>query len=369
MCSGKHDNYDEFDMTDSSNMISNRYDVVVLCLSHFAGGMELDAIKMARGLAGENISTLLVCKRDSFISRQAQQAGIQYQEIDFKTKLSLSLIWKLRRIVKSGNVKNIIFLGTSEIKSIYFSLLGLPQVQLIVRYGTTMSSSKKDLLHRWFYSRVNYHLCISEHLRKNIELIIPIARQASIGVTYTSTVFLPESPVTPIKKAIHVGRIANGKGQLDALIAISGTELPLKLVGAEDDPSYLAQLKAEIQKRKLETQVEIIGHHPYPQKLFHDASIFLFPSHGEGLSNALIEALGNGLICITYDNTVFPEFEKLGFHMHIARDKDIDHVRELINMVLNNFNQEIELSRRNISLAQVIFSQKNEIQRLSEILR
>lgn len=347
----------------------NQYDVMVLCLSHFAGGMELDAIKMTKGLTHAGISTLLVCKHDSFISQQARQTNINYQEISFKTKFSIGLISKLRKIILKQSVKSIIFLGTSEIKSIYFSLIGLPKVQLIVRYGTTRSSSKKDLLHRWLYSRVNYHLCISEHLLKNIKKIIPIANNAHSGVIYTSTNFMPELPKKPIKKAIHVGRIAHGKGQIDAIQAIENTGASLKIVGAGDDKNYLSELNNEIKNRNLEGQVELIGHHHQPQELFHDASIFLFPSHGEGLSNALIEALGNGLICITYDNTVFPEFKKLGFHIHLAKDRDIEHLRELFNMVLINFNQEIELASNNISLARTIFSQKNEIQHLSEILR
>ncbi|GGB41732.1 hypothetical protein GCM10011502_13790 [Oceanisphaera marina] len=346
----------------------NQCDVVVLCLSHFAGGMELDAIKMTKGLTHAGISTLLVCKHGSFISQQASLAGINYQEVRFKTKFSIGLISKLREIIIKQKIKNIIFLGTSEIKSIYFSLIGLTKVKLIVRYGTTRSSSKKDLLHRWLYSRVNYHLCISEHLLKNVEKIIPISDKANSGVIYTSTNFMSTPPQKPTKKAIHIGRIAHGKGQIDALQAIENTDIPLKLVGTGDDKNYLLKLNNEIKNRNLEGQAELIGYHPQPQELFHDASIFLFPSHGEGLSNALIEALGNGLICIVYDNTVFPEFKKLGFHIHLARDRDIEHLRELFNIILINFNQEIELASSNILLARAIFSQKNEIKNLSDIL-
>ncbi|MBO1519881.1 glycosyltransferase family 4 protein [Oceanisphaera pacifica] len=358
-------------MIDNSNMIKSEYDVMVLCLSHFSGGMELDAIKMAKGLINENIPTLLVCKQNSSISYNANQSNISYQDVSFKTKFSFSLISQLRKIIIKNNIKNIIFFGTSEIKSIYFSLIGLTNVKLIVRYGTTRSSSKKNLLHRWFYSRVNYHLCISEHLLKNVEEIIPISHRSNLGVIYTSTHFISPLLKKPLKKAIaiHVGRVADGKGQLDALQAINNKDISLKLVGATDDEDYLLKLKNEIKDKELESQVEFIGYHSQPQSLFYDVSIFLFPSHGEGLSNALVEALGNGLICITYDNTVFPEFKKLGFHIHLVRDRDIHHLQETIDMVIKNLNQEIELSHRNILLARTIFSQENEIKHLLDIIR
>ncbi|WP_375056357.1 glycosyltransferase family 4 protein [Zobellella sp. DQSA1] len=356
-------------MAGHCDMTTNRYDVVVLCLSHFAGGMELDAVKMAEGFSKAGIRTLLVCRHGSFVAQQAQHAGVPHQEVEFRSKLSLKLIFQLRQILMQGDVRNLIFLGTSELKSIYFALVGMPQINLIVRYGTTMSTSKKDPLHRWFYSRVNYHLCISEHLKNNVRKIIPVSRKSGLGVIYTSSVFLPEPPVIAVKKAIHVGRIAAGKGQLDALLAVAGTGLPLKLVGSSDDDDYLARIKNEISARNMAKQVILTDFQQKPQQLFHDASIFLFPSHGEGLSNALIEALGNGLICIAYNNTVFPEFQRLGFHLHLARNQDIDHLRELVRKVMNNFSDEKYLASKNISLARKLFSREKEVKHMLAVLK
>lgn len=129
--------------------LSVEIDNLVLCLSHFEGGMELDAIKLCENLTSYNEKTILVCKENTFISNRAEEKGVNYKEVNFKRKLSLKLILELRAILIKHRVKNLIFFGASELKSIYFSLIGLNEVNLIVRYGTTRNTSKKNFVHKW----------------------------------------------------------------------------------------------------------------------------------------------------------------------------------------------------------------------------
>lgn len=343
-----------------------QYNTIVICLSHFTGGMELDSIKMAKGLTKVNVPTLLVCKKDSFISSTAKKQQVDFEEIDFKFKLSFKIIFYLRGVLKKYNVKNIVFLGTSEIKSIYLALLGMKHINLIVRYGTTRKSSKKDSLHKLFYSRVNIHLSISKHLSNNVEKIIPIAKKSKLKTIYTSTVFEEYSAKKIENKAIHVGRIVKGKGQLDSVKAIVGTNIELDLVGSIEDLDYHEKIIDELNKNKLNKQVSFIGFNDNPQALLSESSFFIFPSSGEGLSNALIEALGHGLICIVYNNTVFPEFELLGFHLHLVNNEE--QLKDKIKYVIDNYSDEITQSFNNVSLARDFFSFEKEFLEIKKIL-
>lgn len=342
------------------------YNTLVLCLSHFNGGMELDAIKMTKGLNQNNTSALLVCKKNSFISSVAKKQQVSFEEINFKFKLSFKIIFNLRKIIKKYNIKNIVFLGTSEIKSIYFTLLGMNNINLIVRYGTTRKRSKKDSLHKIFYSRVNTHLSISKHLNKNVEEIIPVSKKSKLKTIYTSTIFQKYNPRKIKNKAIHIGRIVEGKGQLDAVKAIAGTDIKLDLVGSIEDRNYQKKIIDEVNKNKLIEQVSFIGFNENPQNLLSESSFFIFPSSGEGLSNALIEALGHGLICIVYNNTVFPEFELLGFHLHLVNNEE--QLKNRINYLIENYDKEIAQSFKNVSLARDVFSFEKEFLEIKKIL-
>lgn len=63
---------------------------------------------------------------------------------------------------------------------------------------------------------------------------------------------------------------------------------------------------------------------------------FLFPSYGEGLGNVILEALKYGLICITYNNTVFNEFtNNLEFrYFYTAENKNIDSLAKAIELAI-----------------------------------
>lgn len=346
--------------------IMKSYNTIVLCLSHFNGGMELDSIKMAKGLNLNNKSTLLVCKSNSFISSLAKKNSIDYEEIRFSNKFSFSIIFGLRNKIKKYNIKNIIFLGTSEILSIYFSLINFDKINFIVRYGTTRATSKNNLIHRVLYSRVNNHLSISNHLDRNVKEIIPVSEKSKKTVIYTSTFFEEYLSIKDEKKSVHVGRITKSKGQLEAINSIVGTDLKIDFLGSIEDVIYYNKIVEFIEKNNLHSQVKFIGFCEKPQEAMSKASYFIFPSYGEGLSNALVEALGQGLICIVYNNTVFPEFLDLGFKIHL-----VDSEAELsskVKEIIANYKEEMVNAANNSILAKKIFSSDREFSELANLL-
>ena len=90
--------------------------------------MELDAIKLAKKLSA-SLQIVMIAKKDYFIDKQRNEYlgynGIKLETISFKSSLSLSIILNVRKIIKQYGIKNIIFFGASELKSLYFSFLGL----------------------------------------------------------------------------------------------------------------------------------------------------------------------------------------------------------------------------------------------------
>lgn len=341
----------------------------VICLSHFRGGMELDSIKCFRLLKENSSDTILICRKGTFIHDYCIENGIECYAVKFRFKLSLSLIIQLRKIFKNNIIKNVIFFGASEIKSIYFAQLFL-KMNICVRYGTTKSSPKKDVFHRLFYSCVSYHIGISDHICRNVRDIIPISPDSTVVKIYTHTDF-PESVTDNQRRdpgIVLLSRIAPGKGHMDVVTSCEAINTSVHFYGGVADDRFNKELEQRVADLGVTSKIIFHGHTNRVHETLRSHSIFVLPSLGEGLPNSLIEALGNGLICICYDNTVFPEFREMGFYIHLIKTGDIDSLRKTIQSVVGRVHEELLLSKPNEALTKRLFSKSQELDGLREIL-
>jgi len=322
------------------NAISPKGNTLVICLSPYGGGMEMDAIKLAKMLSG-NVQVTLLAKSGCFIDKYYQKhmvdSGVALVTVSFSMAFSLAIIRKTRQILVEKAVRNAIFFGASELRSLYFAFVGY-ELNVIVRHGTTKTRPKKDWLHRLVYSCVDYHVAICQHLADNVKFIIPFAKKTQLKVIYPSLRQPPQLIKDRLKSAtvglLHVGRVADGKGQREAIEAcevLHARSIPFQLVlVGEMDPPYEKGFFEYLHTRPYKDSIHIIGYTDNVGKYFQQADIFIFPSKGEGLSNSFIEALSYGLICIAYDNTSFPELQQLGFSFYLAQDKNIDDLKKVL---------------------------------------
>lgn len=347
----------------------------IICLSHHSGGMEIDSIRLAKKLS-PCVPITLIAKTNCFIANsKADYIGynnIALETVSFRSSISFSIIFSVRRIIRERGIKNVIFFGASELKSLYFSFLGL-DINLIVRHGTTKSRPKKDWFHRLIYSNVNYHVAICKHLQKNVDYIIPFGKNSKSVLIYSSLEVPSIEKVRHNKLTLlHVGRIAQGKGQTDALQACQ--------ILYEKEIDFIFYLVGGFDARYEQPFMELYDSLPYKEKIilvgftknvteYYAASdIFLFPSHGEGLSNAFLEALAHELVCISYKNTSFPELQELGAFMHQCDDRNIDAIKIVLGAIVQNLPQELSLAQKNSDFIRQNFSTMQEVEKYLEIL-
>lgn len=342
----------------------------MLCFSPNDGGMEHDAAFMAQKIATHLGNCLLVVRQGTWLAAYARKHDIPHRAIGFTGSFSLRAIIAMRRLWREHDIRNVIFLGASEISSIHFTIRP-PVSRFIVRHGTTKSSAKKDLVHRFTWSRVTAHWCISEHLERNVRALFPLGRAEvfvnSVGLG-EKLELLPESrPLLPTDEAlrlVHVGRLVPGKGQRDAIRALKrardhGVPAELTLFGSGGDEAALRGLVAEL---GLEHAVRFAGYVAHPYRHFGEFHGFLYPSYGEGFGNAFAEALATGMHCFCYANTVFPEFRALGLSFHMVPDRDHNALADEIIKVWKRREPE---PRDNIERCRELFSTEREM----EILR
>ena len=357
-------------MPDQEGRVGN---TAVLCFSSNDGGMEHDAAFMAQMIAEHLGECLLVVRKATWLEAFARRHDIPHAAIAFAGSFSIKAISSMRWLWRQHDIRNVIFLGASEIHSIHFSI-GPPVKRFIVRHGTTKSSPKKDFIHRLTWSRVTAHWCISEHLKRNVMALFPLG-SAEVFVDYvglgSKLDYLPEArslvAEDTILRLAHVGRLVPGKGQRDAIKAVKlahehGVPVTLTLFGQGGDQAYLEGLVNEL---GLEAVINFAGYVAHPYQHFADFHGFLYPSHGEGFGNAFAEALATGMHCFCYANTVFPEFRKQGLHFHMVSNKDYGGLAEEIIRV---WEQREPQPRDNVESCRLLFSTQREMEVLSGYL-
>lgn len=348
----------------------------IICLSPYSGGMEIDAIKLAKKLSPYTKITL-IAKKNHFIANSVNEyvkgENVELETISFRSSLSLSIIFGVRHIIRKKGIKNIIFFGASELKSLYFSFLGL-DINLIVRHGTTKSSPKKDWFHRLIYSNVNYHVSICKHLQKNVETIIPFGKNTQSIMIYSSLEAPSVNKNTCEKLTLlHVGRIAEGKGQSDAIEAChilyeNNIDFIFYLVGGFDE-KYQSTFMNQYNALPYKDKIILVGFTKSVSEYYAKSDIFIFPSHGEGLSNSFLEALANRLICISYDNTSFPELKELGAYFHLSENQNLTSLKSILFSVAQDIHSETLRSQNNLDFIRQNFSENQEIKKYLSILK
>lgn len=344
--------------------------VAVICLSTGKGGMEHDAIKLA-DLLSACCNTVLVCKKASLIEQLYDNGSYTFEceTISFLNKsFSISMLLKCRSILEEYEIKNVIYFGASELKTLYFSFLG-KGLNVLVRHGTTKSGPKRDWFHRLVYSCVNYHVAISKHLLGNVKKIVPYNKQVKYKIIYPSFSF-PEYKDSPFGddkgvKLIHVGRIAHGKGHRDAILACkalydNGVDFELSFLGEGEDSKYVDEIKKIADAVPYSNNIRFYGYVDDVGRYMEYADILLYPSYGEGFGNVFVEAMVHGLSAVVYNNTTFPEFEEMGFVFRMAQNKVIESLKAELLQAVQDIQAGKAACGSNKKLAAEIFDKNRE---------
>ncbi|MFY4743814.1 glycosyltransferase [Aliarcobacter butzleri] len=349
----------------------------IICLSRVNGGMELASVKLAR-LLSQDVEIEFIARDNSYIANRKEHFenyDINLHIVNFSSNFSFKLIFAVRKILKNSNIKNVIFLGASEMKSLYFSTLGL-DINFIIRQGSKKTTSKKDIFHKLFYSNVNYFVGNCEYMKKNIIEILPIPQKASVKRIYSSLKLEENIEFKPLNNhidLIHVGRVHKGKGQFEAIKACeilkeNNISFTIKFLGDIQDKDYLETMKNYLKNSSLKDNVEFVGYTSNVKEYLQKSDIFIFPSLGEGMSNAIIESLGFGLIPIIYDDTSSSEFKDLGFHIHLTKENNIENLKEILLEVTLDIETEKMKSRENHTKALEFFALEREKKEYMKLL-
>ena len=360
-------------------MKTTKEPTALICLSHHIGGMELAATKLAKVLSNYVDLTYIV-KQNTFIHKECDENPdyefVKFETINFRTTImSPSIIFSVRDIVKKNHIKNVIFVGASEMKSLYFAFLGL-NINLILRHGTIKSHPKKSFFHTLIYSNVSTHVAISKYMSGNVKYIIPFGKKTNLKVIVPSLankLSTLEPTNSETFRLLHAGRVTSGKGidkAIEACDILDKNNIDFKFDNfGPADSKYSQQLEALLESIDYKKNININGFTDkiYDEYMKHD--VFIFPTPDEGYGNVMMESISHGIIVLAFDNTAISNFGEMGFHIHLVEDKSLNALKEKLLYIAQNLKEEKQLAYKNIEKAKIVFSPEREAMEYIELLK
>lgn len=146
-------------------------------------------------------------------------------------------------------------------------------------------------------------------------------------------------------KLLYVGSVYERKGiiyLLQALSTIPANKLDLitlDIVGNMDESSeYVKSLRNFVKNHKLEKQVIFHGRQSEEKlrEFYSNAYAFILPSLLEGYGLVIIEAMAYGLPVVAFDNSAMPYTIKNEYNGLLAKNKDIESLRDNILRIIDD---------------------------------
>jgi glycosyltransferase involved in cell wall biosynthesis len=273
----------------------------------------------------------------------------------------------IKKLFKNKNFDYIIthtrFFNTSIIGCVIAQQYNIKLIHF--EHGTKHSPIKNPILH--LFGQLYDHI-IGKYIIKHSNKCIGISKasndfikhlypKADTGLVYNSIIIDAFNKTTPLEQKVlcknlgignspvivFVGRIIYAKGVQDLLEAVKGLDVKVVIVG---NGNYLNTLQ------KSYPEAIYVGQQTDIVKYLSIATIFVNPSHAEGLPTSVLEAGALGIPCIA--TNVGGTNEIIDDHINgiLYTPKDIIMLRKYIKLLLNNkllcerFSEELRLKVR-----------------------
>ena len=160
----------------------------------------------------------------------------------------------------------------------------------------------------------------------------------------------PSLPRPPRSRLVFVGWVTREKGVFEALDVLADVRIlypsaTLTVVGGGRD---LEEFTRAVEARRLMCAVRITGwlSNGEVQRILRDSDVFLFPSHFEGLPNAVVEAMAAGLPVVATRVGGVPDLIRHGESGFLADVGDVVGMAKRVSELLAQPDLAREIGRR-----------------------
>ena len=216
-------------------------------------------------------------------------------------------------------------------------------VHLVYTRHMGITRSKKDIYHRFLYTRVDKMLVISQQVQeqackflpmqsKNIELLYHgVPEGEAVNADSCKSLFEGNKRARRKFNLVLFGRIEQGKGQhllVDAIdiLVKDGSDIGALIVGHIMDQSYYKRLTQSVQDRGLQEHISFLDFIENPQTFMPCFDAVILTTYCETFGLVLAEAMRAGVAVIATDAGGVPEIiehEKSGLLFSPGDEKEL----------------------------------------------
>lgn len=341
--------------------------VLITCLSHSWGGLEMYSILTAKQLIKNNVETELLCYINSSVYKEALKEDLPIITTNFKNYFQINSYLNVAKTLKEKKF-DIIHCQASKDLWLMVPALKLAKLSTPLLLTKQMGSYiiKKDFLHKWIYKRVNGAFAISKVIAKNLVDTTPLTEE-KIKLLHNSIDTEKFNPSVVDRNKVRneyniqeneiligmMARFSPGKGHEEFILAANElskkyNNLRFMIVGepSKGEDNYAAEIKTLASSLSVIDKIIFTGFRKDTPEILAALDIFVFPSHAEAFGIALAEALSmgvpsvcsnsDGVLDIAVDNVTSLLFEK----------KNWRDLKDKLEILINN-----EELRREFSIA------------------
>ncbi|MGP7734312.1 glycosyltransferase family 4 protein [Oceanimonas smirnovii] len=286
-----------------------------LCLSPDLGGLEIYMQKCSENLA-KNFDVTAVVSEKSRLSERLNCKRIKKIQLRRGNKFSLITAYQLAKVIDKNKIDIIHCHWTNDLPiAVLAKKISKRKPKLIQSRHMTMTRFKNDPAHRFIYKNINYIICVTNAVERQIKKFIPSDIVPETSVLYPGADIV--EPITRSERAIlrndtHgneqfivgiVGRITPDKGQyllIEATKKLVEEDIPVKaiIVGHAMADSYLLDLKEKTKSLSIENNVLFHDFTNSPEKFMQSCDVMVTASKQETFGLVTVEAMQCGVAVI-----------------------------------------------------------------------
>jgi glycosyltransferase involved in cell wall biosynthesis len=286
--------------------------ILQTCFSPSWGGLELQALEVARQLARRNHRVWLACLPGSRLQREASSEKIPTLAFPVTGYLHPSVVLALRRFITEERPDIIHCQASRDIATVVPAMrLSMKRTPVLLSKRVGSYIDKRDLFHRFTYSNLSRVLAISSVIRRNVIETTPIPPERVITLfdaVDTEIFSLGRADGQSVRREFgydqetvlvgFVGRFSPGKGH-EELLQAAKTITPAHpgvrflVVGEASfgEQAYERHIRSSAHAMGLDGVLTFTGFRKDIPEVMAAFDILAFPSHAESFGVVLIEAM------------------------------------------------------------------------------
>lgn len=361
--------------------------ILQTCCSDSWGGLEITALRTAYMLKERGHTVHLFCRKNSTLEKEASNRNIDTWLFS-ENNSTIKSIRNLKRIIHREEY-DIVHSHLSHDLWVVVPALKLSGSKSKLFLSKHMGSgiSKKDLFHRYLYSRVNHIFAVSNYVKESVLKTCPV-KENIISILYPSLNLKNYNPADYNKKDIRKelkidskaivigmsGRFSPGKGQEEFLKAVKILKEEIKeniffiIAGGASfgEEEYEKKIHNFSRELEIEDFVLFTGYRKDMARVLSAMDIFVFPSHEESFGITLTEAMALGLPVAASKKAGVLDIVSDGETGLLVEPKNAAALAESIKKLIENPKLRTQFGKSARKRTEEIFNAEDELNILEE---